>query len=39
MASSWRELPFFHVLFFVSFLVSGLIVNCVQLLLFVLVAK
>lgn len=39
MASSWKEFTFLHVLLFISFLVSGLLVNCLQLVLFVLLVK
>jgi len=35
MASSWKELTVVHVLLFISFLLSGLFINFVQLLLFI----
>jgi len=39
MANSWKELTVLHVLLFISFLLSGLFINGIQLLLFIVVVR
>ena len=38
LLKSWRKIPIFHTLFFITFLVSGVIVNVLQYITFALVA-